>query len=154
MSNYQGHLADGSSVQKHSAGGLYPFVLYAQETARGLAWGFIGPSGLDSGPTFSYDTAVLVAEKVKAARERRQAALRRDATLRVYVRPGLPEAAKHALTNIQAAVQASAAREDRVLHYVGDPAEVGLFERSPEQQLDDKWSNMRDADFNIGPGRA
>jgi len=143
---YQGHLADGSSVQKHSAGGLYPFVLYAQETEdRGLAWGFISPTGFDSGPTFSYDTAVMVAEKMKAAYDCRRAARR------AYTRPGLP---RIAVERMAAAVQASATREDRVLHYVGDPAEVGLFERSPEQQLDDKWSNMRDADFNLGPGRA
>ena len=25
---YAGHLPDGSSVQKHSAGGLYPYVIY------------------------------------------------------------------------------------------------------------------------------
>lgn len=24
---YQGHLSDGSSIQKHSAGGLYPYVI-------------------------------------------------------------------------------------------------------------------------------
>ena len=40
---YQGHLADGSSVQKHSAGGLYPCVIYAQETPTGLQYGVITP---------------------------------------------------------------------------------------------------------------
>lgn len=142
---YQGHLADGSSVQKHSAGGLYPFVLYAQETAGGLRWGFISPAGRDSAAKFTYDQVVAAAEAEKAARDFRLAAKR------VYNRPGLPHIA---VERMAGAIKASAAREDRVLHYVGDPAEVGLFERSPEQQLGDKWSNMRDADFNIGPGRA
>lgn len=41
---YQGHLNDGSSVQKHSAGGLYPCVIYAQETPTGLQYGIITPS--------------------------------------------------------------------------------------------------------------
>ena len=35
--SYQGHLEDGSSVQKHSAGPLYPYVIFAQETATGIA---------------------------------------------------------------------------------------------------------------------
>lgn len=148
MSNYQGHLADGSSVQKHSAGGLYPFVLYAQETARGLAWGFISPSGFDSTAKLTYDQVVTAAEAEKAAYDYRRAAQR------VYNRPGFPNLAKRALANLQGAIQGAAAREARVLHYIGDPVETGLFERSPEQQLDDRWSNMRDADFNIGPGRA
>lgn len=145
---YQGHLADGSSVQKHSAGGLYPFVLYAQETDQGLRWGFISPTGLDSAAKFTYDQVIAAAEAEKAAYDYRQAARR------AYNRPGFPDLAKRALANLRGAIKASATREDRVLHYVGDPVEVGLFERSPEQQLDDKWSNMRDADFNIGPGRA
>jgi len=145
MSNYQGHMADGSSVQKHSAGGLYPFVLYVQETPRGLAWGFISPSGFDSTAKFTYDQVVMAAEAEKAAYDYRQAAQR------AYNRPGLP---RIAVERMAAAIQAGAAREDRFVHYIGDPVEMGLFERSPEQQLDDRWSNMRDADFNIGPGRA
>ena len=40
---YQGHINDGSSVQKHSAGPLYPCVLFAQETPKGLQWGVITP---------------------------------------------------------------------------------------------------------------
>lgn len=41
---YQGHINDGSSIQKHSAGGLYPCVIYAQETPKGLQYGIITPS--------------------------------------------------------------------------------------------------------------
>jgi hypothetical protein len=44
---YDGHLPDGSSVQKHSAGGLYPYVLMARETPTGLMWGFMTPKGAE-----------------------------------------------------------------------------------------------------------
>lgn len=40
---YQGHIGDGSSVQKHPAGPLYPCVVFAQETPQGLQWGVITP---------------------------------------------------------------------------------------------------------------
>lgn len=42
---YQGHLPDGSSIQRHSAGGLYPYVIYAQQVGDALRWGFISPDG-------------------------------------------------------------------------------------------------------------
>ena len=42
---YQGHLADGSSVQKHSAGGIYPYVLFAQQAGEKLLYGLLSPSG-------------------------------------------------------------------------------------------------------------
>jgi hypothetical protein len=38
MSQYQGHLSDGSSVQKHSAGGIYPFVPFGVDRPNGWAW--------------------------------------------------------------------------------------------------------------------
>jgi len=47
MSTYQGHLADGSSVQKHSAGGLYPYVIYAKQQGDVLRWGYMAPDGSD-----------------------------------------------------------------------------------------------------------
>lgn len=43
---YQGHLADGSSVQKHSAGGAYHYVLVLRDSRRPGAkfdWGLVGP---------------------------------------------------------------------------------------------------------------
>ena len=46
---YQGHLPDGSSVQKHSAGGAYPYVLVLRDSQRPGAkfdWGLIG-NGID-----------------------------------------------------------------------------------------------------------
>jgi len=53
---YQGHLPDGSSVQAHSAGGLYPFVLYAQGTPGDLTWGYIAP-GKEGQLIGNYDDA-------------------------------------------------------------------------------------------------
>lgn len=41
-----GHLADGSGIQKHSAGPAYPYIVYAQETASGLSWFVMGPAGI------------------------------------------------------------------------------------------------------------
>jgi hypothetical protein len=69
---YQGHLADGSSVQKHSAGGLYPFVLYAKETATGIRWGVITPAGIKIAASWSYDNVVLVAERLKRHHDARR----------------------------------------------------------------------------------
>ena len=42
MSVYQGHLADGSSVQRHSAGGLYPFIIYFRDAT---GYGVLTPAG-------------------------------------------------------------------------------------------------------------
>lgn len=39
----QGHAVDGSSVQKHSTGALYPRVIFAYETPNGMRWGVSGP---------------------------------------------------------------------------------------------------------------
>jgi hypothetical protein len=56
MSNYQGHLPDGSSIQAHSAGGAYPYVLQLRDHPRGgYLWECIGP-GVDGALRFaSYD---------------------------------------------------------------------------------------------------
>jgi len=62
---YPGHLADGSSVQKHSAGGLYPYVIFAQETVRGLEYGVIGPKKPNGMLIGSYDQAVQFAVGMK-----------------------------------------------------------------------------------------
>lgn len=65
MSNYQGHHSDGSSIQKHSAGGIYPCIVYAQETRAGLQYGLITP--LDQAGTLygTYGNAVSAAHRVK-----------------------------------------------------------------------------------------
>ena len=46
---YQGHMPDGSGIQRHSAGGAYPYVLVLRDSQRPGAmfdWGLIGP-GID-----------------------------------------------------------------------------------------------------------
>lgn len=72
---YQGHLPDGSSVQAHSAGGLYPFVIYAQG-ADALTWGYIAP-GATGKLVGTYDQACTQASLARDA-----ANLARDLTLR------------------------------------------------------------------------
>lgn len=108
---YQGHLPDGSSVQRHSAGSLYPYVLYGQQVDDRVLWGVICPDGFDTGPAWTYEEAAVAAAEYR----------------------------------------------DRgpwggAVHLVGDPVEEGLFVRTPQQELDARWSNMRDADFHLGPG--
>lgn len=45
---YQGHNQDGSSVQNHSCGDVYPYVLGAQERPGSKPWGFvIAPDGFE-----------------------------------------------------------------------------------------------------------
>jgi len=58
---YQGHLNDGSSIQKHSVGGIYPCVLFAQETPVGLQYGIITPKDQKGSLYGSYDAAVNAA---------------------------------------------------------------------------------------------
>jgi hypothetical protein len=60
MSNsvYQGHLADGSSVQKHSAGRLYPCVLYVQVRDDKNTYGVITPQDQDGQLIGTFDQAV------------------------------------------------------------------------------------------------
>lgn len=45
---YAGHHADGSSVQKHSAGPLYPYVIFAKQAGQVMHWGVLEPSGEES----------------------------------------------------------------------------------------------------------
>ena len=71
MTTYQGHLSDGSSVQKHSAGGLYPYVIYAQNDSAGvLNYGVKTPEG-DWILAGYYDTACQLALDMKEARSQR-----------------------------------------------------------------------------------
>lgn len=62
---YQGHLEDGSSVQKHSAGGIYPYVIFAQETPTGIAYGVIGPKKPNGVLVGAYHRAVEYAVNLK-----------------------------------------------------------------------------------------
>lgn len=52
--HYQGHLSDGSSVQKHSVGNLYPCVLFVKHNRYGL----ITPTNQEGTMYDSYDLAV------------------------------------------------------------------------------------------------
>ena len=62
---YAGHLPDGSSVQKHSAGGLYPYVIFAKDTPSGLRYGVPCPSAYES-ELCTYSKAVGIALWYKA----------------------------------------------------------------------------------------
>lgn len=70
--SYQGHLPDGSSVQKHSAGSCYPFIVYGQETPKGLKFGIINPKGTTVGPVFNAEQACAVADRCAEAYRARQ----------------------------------------------------------------------------------
>lgn len=65
VDSYQGHLEDGSSVQKHSAGGIYPYVIFAQETLTGIAYGVIGPKKPNGVLVGAYHRAVEYAVNLK-----------------------------------------------------------------------------------------
>lgn len=68
---YQGHLPDGSSVQAHSAGGLYPVVLVYRDKVGGpdangkYDVGVISPKNQDPIWFKSSDAAIAVAEAIK-----------------------------------------------------------------------------------------
>lgn len=69
MTTYQGHLNDGSSIQKHSAGGLYPFVVQHRQTEQGIRFELIGP-GIDTALRFqSYDDCIAAGERLLAVRD-------------------------------------------------------------------------------------
>lgn len=59
---YQGHLNDGSSIQKHSAGGIYPCVLFV----RYGMYGIITPSDQHGTLYVSYDLAIKAGLEWKA----------------------------------------------------------------------------------------
>lgn len=66
-SHLTGHCADGGGVQAHSAGGLYPFVLFFREGGAGtLRYCVMGP-GIEGELRFAtYLEAVKAAERCKA----------------------------------------------------------------------------------------
>lgn len=65
---YQGHLSDGSSVQKHSAGGVYPYVVFAKQCGPDLRYAVLEPCGEESYFS-SYVGAVQFASALKALDE-------------------------------------------------------------------------------------
>ena len=64
MTTYPGHLTDGSSVQKHSAGGLYPYIIFAKDTPYGLRYGVLSPNGYES-QLYEHGHAVYLAGQFK-----------------------------------------------------------------------------------------
>jgi hypothetical protein len=67
---YQGHLPDGSSVQKHSAGGLYPYVLVVRDSKFRVPgvrydYGVMGPGILGVDWVGPRDAAVSMADAYK-----------------------------------------------------------------------------------------
>lgn len=71
---YQGHSNDGSSVQNHSVGDLYPFVVYAQQQVWGMGWGVQG-MGYDSGACFCYESGAI--ERAQEMLRKRAAVIER-----------------------------------------------------------------------------
>ena len=70
MMSYQGHLPDGSSVQRHSAGGAYPYACQLRDKPAGGYWyELIGP-GIKTALRFNsseeWDTAVRRLQAVRA----------------------------------------------------------------------------------------
>ena len=68
---YQGHLADGSSVQKHSAGPVYPYIVFNREgdDEDNLRWCVMGP-GFEGELRFASSTAAFgAAQRLKAVSE-------------------------------------------------------------------------------------
>ena len=74
MPHYLGHLADGSSIQRHSAGGIYPYVLYAQQRGEFLRYCVLSPVDEFTASFVSYDEALRSAMKWKAEDVARAAA--------------------------------------------------------------------------------
>lgn len=80
MSNhYLGHMPDGSSVQRHSAGGLYPFIPFIKDTPNGLRYGVICPDGTEVPAIFTHGEMILEVGHRQAERERAARAATRAA---------------------------------------------------------------------------
>ena len=64
-----GHLSDGSSIQKHSAGGLYPVLIWHRDKKLpGVGKYDVGLTWPDQAATVwfrDYDSAINVAEAIK-----------------------------------------------------------------------------------------
>lgn len=79
---YQGHHQDGSGIQRHSAGDLYPYVLAVRERLQAdgshlRSWLIIGPDY--EGEKATHQEAVSFASGLLAARNARLAAIPKPA---------------------------------------------------------------------------
>jgi hypothetical protein len=71
---YQGHMPDGSSIQRHSAGGAYPYVVQLRDNPRGgYRWELIGP-GINGALSFdSQDELDAAVRRILSVRENEDA---------------------------------------------------------------------------------
>lgn len=60
-----GHLADNGGIRGHSAGPVFPFVLYAQGTFDALGYWILQPNGLRIGPFEDYAQSESFAMRLK-----------------------------------------------------------------------------------------
>lgn len=60
-----GHLADNGGIRGHSAGPVFPFVLYAQGTFDALGYWILQPNGLRIGPFTKWELAESFALRLK-----------------------------------------------------------------------------------------
>lgn len=65
---YQGHHTDGSSVQAHSVGDVYPFIVFGQECNGVVKFGVLSPNG-DETPLTTCEEAHKRAAELKAAKD-------------------------------------------------------------------------------------
>lgn len=65
VASTSGHLADNGGIRGHSAGPVFPFVLYSQGTPDELYHWVLQPNGLRIGPFDQYEQAELVAARLK-----------------------------------------------------------------------------------------
>lgn len=63
---YQGHCADGSSIQQHSVGNVYPFIVGKYHGGE-LPWFVLSPEGVEA-PFASGEAAFNSAAAMKVAR--------------------------------------------------------------------------------------
>jgi hypothetical protein len=63
------HRPNADPVQEHSAGALYPYVIYRRQKDDGYIWGLLGPYIKDGLEIFSsYDKAARMAQDMKNAK--------------------------------------------------------------------------------------
>ena len=91
---YEGHLPDGSSVQRHSAGPLYPYVIAARQHGSALEWGVTGPDTDGYIWVGAHADADRVATFYKSRYDRRQAAAQQAKTKKLTGRERLSIAAR------------------------------------------------------------
>jgi hypothetical protein len=67
---------DGSSIQNHSVGPLFPYVIYAKQCGEALKWGVLSPNG-DEQLFIRHETAVAAAQELQRV-DRKIAKIQRE----------------------------------------------------------------------------